>query len=195
MLYLLADHLDAVLAAGEDMLSLDTELRNADLEQAYDLLPHLVSRLRALEITLTTRTLQARTRAAELACQSADIDAALRMFAASTTTLVDAVTELADTTGEHFDAGADPVAYLRSRGVIPPDAGAPSSTCHFAIDDTFLVARRVPLGPLLDMAGRALDLLDAAYGLYDDSAEASAAANPHHAADQPSSRPQKLGQP
>ena len=59
VLYLLADHLDAVLAAGEDMLSLDTELRNADLEQdsedAEDLLDHIQQQLRERRFARSVR--------------------------------------------------------------------------------------------------------------------------------------------
>src|SRR5262245_49205132 len=127
--YLLADHLDAVLAAGEDLIALRVDIesvRRSDGAAApWEHFEGFVAEARMLELTLVSRALQARRWAKDLARTLARHDEAigtlLDLFAAGLAVLEDAVVELADRTGADFDAGLDPLAYLRTRGLIPAD--------------------------------------------------------------------------
>ena len=88
------------------------------------------------------------------------------LFASGTAILLDAVEESGDARSTDFDTGDDLVAYVRSRGLIAPDAAAIRSASDLTIDDSFLVAKRMALGPLLDMAAAFLDALDIQYELF-----------------------------
>ena len=169
-IYLLADHLDAVLAGGEDLLKLtavlDDPSKSDGAGPAWRNLAELVARAGELELNVLARVLQARTRARDLSRFDNEVAPVLALFAASTTVLADAAAELADRTFADFDGGTDPLAYLRSRGVIAADAGGLDGLKRITIGEDFLVARRIALGPLLDVTAGLLDILDANYGLF-----------------------------
>jgi len=172
---LLADHLDAVLAAGEDILKLEVDIdavRKSDGAVApWERFAGLVAQAKLFELTIVSRALQARNRAREFARQLDRADPSrmlLDLFAGGTAELEDAVAQLADRTGADFDTGLDPLPYLRTRGVIPADAGTLSAMQKLAIGETFMVARHIELGALLDMTAALLDALDVRYNLFDD---------------------------
>ena len=71
-----------------------------------------------------------------------------------------------DARGEDFETGDDIVSYIRSRGLIAPDAANVRGAADLTIDDSFLVAKRIALGPLLDMTSAFLDALDSQYELF-----------------------------
>lgn len=181
---LLADHLDAVLAAGEDIMTLAVDIsavtKSDGATAPWERFADLVAQAKLLELTIVSRTLQARNRAKEtahaLGRDGETFAALLALFAGGTAALEDAVAELADRTAADFDAGLDPLAYLRTRGVVPAEAGTLAGVKVLAIGETFLVARRIELGPLLDMTAALLDALDVAYGLYAQSEPAGLAA-------------------
>jgi hypothetical protein len=50
--------------------------------------------------------------------------------------------------------------------LIAPDAADVRIAADLTIDDNFLVAKRIALGPLLDMASAFLDALDSQYELF-----------------------------
>ena len=172
--YLLADHLDAVLAAGEDLLKLEVDIegvRRSDGATApWQHFEGLVATARMLELTLVSRALQARRWAKEVGREMQRhepvIGLMLGVFAGGIAALEDAVAELADRTAADFDTGLDPLAYMRTRGLIAADAGTLHGARTLAVTDSFLVARRIELGPLLDMSAALLDALDAAYSLF-----------------------------
>ena len=76
------------------------------------------------------------------------------------------VAECADLSGEDFDTGDDLTAYMRGRGLIAEDAAGLSDTAPIAANETFLVARRAPLGVLLDLVASFLDALEAEFDLF-----------------------------
>lgn len=165
--YLLADHLDAVLASGEDLLAAKADVAAAPTAAAsWDEVRTLVARARTMELSIVSRVLQARARARDLGHQDGLVGAMMRMFVGGTAIVPDALTELADRTGVDFDAGLDPLAYLRTRGLIPPDAGSLAGIERITVGEDFLIARRIPLGPVLDAAAALLDALDAAHHLF-----------------------------
>ena len=171
--HLLADHLDAVLAAGEDMLKLEVKLDTAKSDgvlEPWAGLGLLVAEVRQLELSLIARALQARNRTRDLVREPGKQDTLIRsllsLYVASTAVLVDAAQELSDNTFADFESGIDPLAYLRTRNVVPPDAATLRKGGTLSIGEDFLVAKKVALGPLLDVAAQLLDLLEATYGLF-----------------------------
>ena len=174
---LLADHLDAALAAGEDLVALSAGAVRAQRSDGAlplsDGLRPLVAAAQALERTLIGRALQARSRCRALKGLEQPIGPALDAFAAATSVLADAAAEMADRDFADFDSGGDPYAYLRSRAIIKADAGIAPGAGHIVVTEDFLVGRQIPLGPLMDMTASALDLLDNAYCLFDDAPEDS----------------------
>lgn len=175
---LLADHLDAVLAAGEDILKLEVDIeavRKSDGAVApWERFAGLVSQAKMYELTIVSRALQARNRAREYARKLDRADhnrMLLDLFAGGTAELEDAVAHLADRTGADFDTGLDPLPYLRTRGVIPADAGTMSAMAKLAIGENFLVARHIELGALLDMTAALLDALDVTFHLFEEDEE------------------------
>jgi hypothetical protein len=115
---------------------------------------------------LIARVLKARGHALALAEYDDRFRAVGTLFASGTAILLDAVEESGDARSTDFDTGDDLVAYVRSRGLIAPDAAAIRSASDLTIDDSFLVAKRMALGPLLDMAAAFLDALDIQYELF-----------------------------
>jgi hypothetical protein len=173
--YMLADHLDAALAAGEDIMARGVQWRDlaehaGEPEDFIARQRKIADEIRALELMLVARILKARTHALALAEYDDRFRMLARLFAAGTAILLDAVTESGDARGVDFDTGDEIIAYVRSRGLIAPDAAAIRTASDLTIDDSFLVAARMALGPLLDMAAAFLDALDIQYDLFVEEA-------------------------
>jgi len=169
--YMLADHLDAALAAGEDLVTRGQDWR-ALAEKPGPTQPFLVHQrriaedVRGLELILIARVLKARDHARALSTADTRFRLIADLFIAGTNILMDAVEECGDARGEDFDSGELLTAYVRSRGLIAPDAASITAPTDLVIDDNFLVAKRITLGPLLDMASSFLDALDAQFDLF-----------------------------
>ncbi|MBS0237561.1 MAG: hypothetical protein JSR89_03955 [Proteobacteria bacterium] len=169
--YMLADHLDATLAAGEDLMARGSDWR-ALAETPSDPSDFIVRQralaeeVRSLELMLVARVLKARTHASSLAECDDRFRAIAKLFVSGTAILLDAVEESGDARSTDFDTADGIVAYVRSRGLIAPDAPAVRVASDLTIDDNFLVAKRIALGPLLDMAAAFLDALDVQYDLF-----------------------------
>lgn len=173
--YLLADHLDAVLAAGEDLLKAHrvvfAEVPKPRPQEVRDLVAaqrRWVDAVRTLEMTLTLRGLQARQRAEDLRRADDRLDAIAGLFIGGTAPLADAAEELGDWTETDFQTGDEIAEYLRSRGLIAPDSAGVVSLDRLVVTADFRVARRIELGPLLDLTAAFLDALELFYDLYDD---------------------------
>ena len=171
MVYLLADHLDAVLAAGEDIVTRGHELqvvfdaKHSTAEHAIRLRT-VVEGIRALELMLVVRAMKARDHALDLADADPRFRMVANLFASGTAILLDAVAECGDSRNNDFDTGDEVVAYLRSRGLIAAGAAGLSTESALILDDTFLTAKRIALGPLLEMAASFLDALEVHYELF-----------------------------
>jgi hypothetical protein len=169
---LLAEHLDTALAAGEDLMCVRYVWAGApprlpaEIEALRSGQRAAIERMRTLELTLISRLLIARERAATVAEEDARFGTVGRLFVAGTAILIDAVAECGDMSAEDFDTGDDLTAYVRGRGLIAEDAPALVDTAPIGADDRFLVARRIPLGVLLDLAAAFLDTLDAEFDLF-----------------------------
>lgn len=176
---LLADHLDSALAAAEDLEATARAWPKADanfeVHERRAAERRIIERIRAFEAVLIGRVLRARKYAQELARDEAMFASLARLFAGGTAALADAVTDLADASASDFETGDCLVAYLRRRGVIDAEACDLPEHRELAIDENFLVAGRIALGPMTEMIIAFLDALEREYDLYpeDEAAEHS----------------------
>lgn len=175
--YMLADHLDAALAAGEDLVSRGQDWRTltespGNMQTFPSRQRGIVEEIRAFELTVVARMLKARDHAGALALNDPRFAVIAKLFVSGTAGLLDAVEECGDATGDDFDTGDVVIAYARNRGLIPADAASVANAAQLTIDDGFLVAKRIPLGALMDMAASFLDALEVQYDLFgtDDGA-------------------------
>jgi hypothetical protein len=174
--YLIADNLDAVLAAGEDLLRLSHDYEAA--HHASVVVPTLtagaersfIESVRALEMAICARVLQVRDRSRELAKEDPRFKPMASLFSGGTAPLWDAVADLGDSTNAHFQTGDDVVTYLRSRGMVAADAGTVSRFGSLAPTESFLIAERIELGGLMDLCATYLDRLEDFYDLFAEDA-------------------------
>jgi hypothetical protein len=169
--YMLADHLDAALAAGEDLVARGYDWRALAEDPGDDHDFAFTQRIiaedvRSFELMVIARVLKAREHAHALAEIDTRFAAVAKLFASGTALLLDAVEECGNATTDDFETGDAIVAYVRSRGLISPEAANVQHPSQLVIDDVFMVAKRMALGPLMDMAGAFLDALDAHYDLF-----------------------------
>jgi hypothetical protein len=170
--YLLAEHLDAALAAGEDLAHVHyvwsgpppRSLQGIETLRAGQ--RGAVERIKLFELALIARLLKGREWAAAVAADDERFGGVARLYVAGTAVLLDAVAECGDLSARDFDTGDDLTAYLRDRGLISHDAPAVSDTAAITAGDGFLVAGRVPLGVLLDLVATFLDALEAEFDLF-----------------------------
>ncbi len=186
--YMLADHLDGVLAAGEDLITCGADWRSlaenpGEPETFASSQRAIAEDVRGYELILIAHAIKAREHARTLSQTDKRFAPIADLFVGGTAILMDAVSECGDATDDDFDTGDGLVAYVRSRGLIAPDAANVTNAAQLTIDDTFLVAKRLALGPLLDMSGAFLDALDTQYDLFvaddedeDDAEQPSAGA-------------------
>lgn len=169
---LLAEHLDAVLAAGEDLVCVRYVWSGAP-PRARESIEALragqratIERIRLIELALLCRLMKGREWATVVGREREALWLIARLYVAGTASLVDAIAECADTTGIDFDTGDDLTAYVRGRGLIAEDAPALADSAPICVDESFLVARRVPLGVLLDLVATFLDALEGEFELF-----------------------------
>lgn len=177
-LYWLVEHLDAALAAGDQLMSLSLEVTEPTptmgprrLRTRVARFIRFVSQVRNLEASLIAHILQARRRIAELPRGRGPLRLLLDPFTSGTTVLLDAVAEYGDPAGLAFNTGADRLAYLRARGLIAADSGALMPVTTFEIGENFRVAGRIELGPLLDLIEAFLKALNMEFGIWHEQAD------------------------
>ncbi|MEQ1615557.1 MAG: hypothetical protein ABL904_22615 [Hyphomicrobiaceae bacterium] len=167
--YLVADNLDAVLAAGEDLLALTHEVvADGDPQRAAAADRAFADQIRTLEMAIAARALQARARAADVRAADSRYKSLIDLFIGGTAALQDAVDDLGDSTAADFHAGNDVVTYLRARNVIAGDAPGLRQFGGLAVVETFRVAERIELGLLMDLCATFLDRLEDHYELYSE---------------------------
>lgn len=178
--YMLADHLDGALAAGEDLLKMSLTwhapvARKADeITAKTDEERRSVEALKSRELMLVAHVLRSRERAEELARSDVHLKPVAKLYNAGTALLSDVVRELGEKPDD-FETGDGIVAYLRSRGLVEVDAAAPAAAAEMPISEEFKIAGRIPLGTLLDLVAMFLDMLETHYDLYDDATGAAPA--------------------
>ena len=126
--YLLADNLDAALAAAEDMLKsrlswhAESECSGEEIASKRREERQALEAVRSLEMILVARVLKAREYADELVKHGADVRPVARLYNAGIIPLQEAVAEFASAAALDFDSGDGATAYLRSRTLLPPPA-------------------------------------------------------------------------
>jgi hypothetical protein len=176
---LLGDHLDVALAMGEDLLTEKVSLADPIRKLTMPRLARqnrevkdFLTAVRTLELSLISRLMQARRRAEELKRGEIRLKPLIALFSAGTAPLADAAAELGDTIARDFETGDAPLAFLRSRGLIAPDAAGFEGLTQLAVTEDYLVAGRIRLGTVLDLVATFLDTLDLLFELYTEPATA-----------------------
>lgn len=167
-LYLLADHLDAALAMGEDLLSCKVDLvdaaagvRDMDLVVAQNgALADFMVETRTLEVGLVSRLMQARRWAAELKTAVPHLKPIIQLFLAGTVSLMDAVADLGDAAARDFETGNTALSFLRLRGIVASGEVGLADLNQIVVGEDYLVAGHARLGTLLDLVAAFLDTLD-----------------------------------
>lgn len=174
--YLLAEHLDAVLACGEDLKALTIPWNAANPHDADAVtreraeLRATLAEIRALELALTARLMRAREHTETLAKSDTNFRIVGQLFLSGTVPFVDAVAELGNQIERRFNVGGDVTAYLRSRGLISAEAAAPLDGTRLSIDDSFRLMHRIELGPLMDLVAMFLDTLETHFDVFPEEA-------------------------
>lgn len=180
--YLLADNLDAALAAGEDLQKESFVWNRAALGTPREIADALgeqrasVETIRSLEMILVARVLKSRERAEELARRDTRFAPVAKLYNAGTALLIEGTAEYADATLSDFENGQAMTAYLRSRGLIAAEKPAPHDGERILIGDEFRIARRIKLGELMNLVAMFLDVLETHYDLFGEAAAAGAPA-------------------
>lgn len=175
VVYLLADHLDAALAAGEDLLKSTLRWNAGDSRQSDSLNEQrreeraAIDAARTLELVLLARVLKSREGAQELARIDGHFKLLARLYVSGTDLVAETAVEMTDEVATAFDTGDGITAYLRSRGLLDEDAPAPLEAASLPVTEEFLVAGKMHLGTLLDLVAMFLDTLETHYDLYDQS--------------------------
>lgn len=167
---LLAEHLDAALAAGEDLLASSlparADLDEADPQSAPDALDGFVRKLLQLEGSLVLRLLQARRLASEIGRADSSLKSVAALFRAQTDLLHEMIAGAGRSAEGALVRAGDSHAYIRSRGLIAPEAAAPSPYESLSVDESFRVGGVVQLSEVMNLVAAVLDLIDARFGLY-----------------------------
>jgi len=169
---MLSEHLDMVLAAGEDLADLTFEAQGmcaTGVTSQGDVpsLKDFVARIKRFERAAAMRVLTARDRAEELAEDDARFKNIVGLFLGGTHPLADAVPALA--ASESDDVCAD--AYLRSRGALAPDAAGLDGFSPLCIGEDFRIGGTVELGVLMDLTASFLDAIEIHYDVFPDADE------------------------
>ena len=174
--YMLADHLDAALAAGEDILAAGRDCHvveaGAGAGQAARLRTS-IELIRALELALITRVLKAREWSQTLVRADARFKMVASLFMGGTVPLVDALADFADATEADFATGDGITAYFRSRGVIDREAPALPVGPTTLVTEAFRVTGRIELGALLDLIAAYLNALEVHFTLFAGTSKAA----------------------
>lgn len=172
-IYLLADNLDAALAAGEDLTQMtyvwmgETGPEGAEIARQRSEEREQLGRIRRMEEVLVARILRSRERAEEIGRRDQRFGPIARLYTSGTVQLIDSVSEFGDTTLCDFETADGALAYLRSRGLVDTETPAPQPGATLSVTEEFLVARRMRLGSLMDLAAMFLDALEVHYDLFD----------------------------
>lgn len=171
-IYLLAEHLDAVLAVGEDLVALVPPVaptERLDGDRLTDMLAaelRFIAEIEALETKLLARVLQARVRALEVARIDPRFRQIVGLFVSGTAVCLAAV-------DRHGPAGRaarrdavpeDRVTFLAERALLDPLS---SAALPRRPDAAFRALGVIEIGPLLDLVATFLSTLEVHYELFD----------------------------
>ena len=171
--YMLADHLDAILAAGEDLATIRHGLNQwrraksaSAIRDANSALHRSVERIAVLELLITTHLRQARVQAKQLIRADKRFASLVRLFLGGTAAIVDILNQYASAHTRPLDHAADLVAFLRTRRLIGAESPGLQELDYLQPDEGMVIAGVIELGELLDLVAAFLGSLDVAYDLY-----------------------------
>ena len=173
-IYSLADHLDATLAMGEDLLKQAIDVapltpgdQNAVIEQRQRMISGFARRIRALELGMTARLLQARARAVEVRDAHPKFAPMIGLFVGGTAPLVEAAAGgLGDISQQALVGGPAVLAFLKSRALADAELQSLGGVNQLRVTEGYLLAEHIHFGTLLDMIAAFSDALDVAFDLY-----------------------------
>ncbi|MEL6871283.1 MAG: hypothetical protein AAFO62_00495 [Pseudomonadota bacterium] len=173
---LLAEHLDRVLAAGEDMIGLTFDARTSCATGVHeaDSFPRLsefVADLELLELTLAMRVTTARERAEELAADDKRFETIVRLFVSATRPMFDAHARLTAPRGDTAQRTTCATTYLSERAVLKPGESGPCGYSLLEVGEHFRIAGEVELGPLLDLVSAFVDAIEIHYEVFPEASE------------------------
>jgi len=173
--FLLAEHLDMILAAIEDLSACKPIILPPEPQRVGSAprvsLKQFAFELQSFELAAIAHVGRAR----ELTRQMVRLDKRFAMlgglFVGGTAALDEAVQRMSDTTGNAFLSGGDPIGYLRARGVIDAEAGGLEPDAELEIGDNFRIAGEIEIGPLADLIGTFLNTIELHFDLFPELSE------------------------
>lgn len=188
-IYLVADHLDAALAAGEDLMAVARTwpLGNAADPGVAGARRFVAGRMRTHEMSILARVVQATTHMRSLSQADPLLRPLVQLFLATTRDLATALRTLEDADECAFHTGEGTVAFLRDRGLIDVEAPGLAGDGAIAVSDAFKVAGIAPIGVVMDLLAEFIEVLEARYDLYpeDESPAAPIVGTPPGPGDSP----------
>ena len=97
----------------------------------------------------------------------------IQLIVAQSSGLLALIEQFGDDRESRFATGGDPLAFLRSRGLVGAEVATIPRFDALQVTDTYKLAGTIELGPLLNMVSGALEALDIAYDLFRDEDEAA----------------------
>lgn len=168
---LIADHLDRILACGEDLARLRYRPHKAGPDMATDTVTSFVRECHSHEMTAVAAILRAREHARSLAQTRTDLATLARLFASTTSSILDIVELTVPPEERAFDS-IDPIRFLQSRGVLPEEMCCLKTVEEIVVDDDYMLAGCIHLGALMDMSAALLDAIEVHVDLFPaDTAE------------------------
>jgi hypothetical protein len=185
--YRLADHLDATLALAEDLLGQTCIIRALAAGDVHEAITErnrsimqFARTVRAQELSIVSRLIQARTRASELRSVDPRFAPLLALFVGATAVLADAAAGrdggLGDVSPSALTNGPDVLHFLTSRAVLEPGAISLGNVGALPVTENYLLSAQIHLGTLMDMVAQLLETLDLAFDLYAEPRKETAAA-------------------
>jgi hypothetical protein len=176
LVYLLADHLDAALAMGEDLLTEVVALDRSAPDAVQQVGMHAILRetrelqafiatVRTLELAMTARVLQARRVAGELKQRQTQLRPLVQLFEAGTTVLIDVAGSL-QKPDKAFEFGGTVSAFLSSRGLAATPEQLAAVNGRLAVGEEMFLHGQIRLGTLMDLIATTIDSLDRIFDLY-----------------------------
>jgi len=173
--FLLAEHLDMILASIEDLQACRPSLLPSQPQRVSARpqvsLTRYVDALKRHEMAAIVRVSRARELTRDLVRRDSRFATLGGLFVGGTAALDDAVREMIDKTGNAFASGGDPIGYLRGRGIIDEEAGGVSPDQSLSVTDTYRLAGSIEIGPLVELVDTFLNTIELHFDLFPDLSE------------------------
>ena len=169
--FLLAEHLDMILAAIEDLESCKVPETPGDPQRPGDesraSIADYVRQLHVYEMAAIGHVGRARNLTRELVRRDSRFAMLGGLFVGGTAALDEAVARMRDTAGRAFRSGGDPLVYLRSRGMVDAEAGS-VRVGDISVGEGFGLAGEIEIGPLGELVSTFLNTIELHFDLFPD---------------------------